>query len=187
MDNEIRRSLIELHSASFGWAMVCCRGQRELAEDVLQSVYVQVLDRPAKFDGRSTFRTWLFAVIRNVAAGQLRRRWWSGVLRLEAETLAELDGTTTDPDTMLDQNEEAAMIRQALSCLPERQRELTHLVFYEDLSVADAAEVMGVSVGTARQHYARAKTALSAVLRPLLKSEFVSGSPSSTTKGKAHE
>ena len=49
----------------------------------------------------------------------------------------------------------------------KEERQVAHLVFYEDLTVADAAEVMDVTVGTARQHYARAKQALKVELRHL--------------------
>ena len=80
----LRNSLAELHSASFAWAMAFCRN-RELAEEVLQTVYVKVLDGRSRFEGRSEFRTWLFAVIRNAAIDHRRKRWWSSALRLNSD------------------------------------------------------------------------------------------------------
>ena len=163
-DTELRNSLMSLHSASFAWTMVCCR-DRELAEEVLQSVYVKVLDGQARHAGRSSFRTWLFAVIRNASRDRLRRRWWNRVSRLEFESLSQVVDSAAGEQRPL--NDELALVRVAIDELPHRQRQIAHLVFYEDLTIADAAEVMGVTVGTARQHYARAKEALRLSLKSL--------------------
>lgn len=163
---KLRESLKGVHSAAFAWASLCCRGNRELSEDVLQSVYLGILDGKAKFDGKSSFKTWLFAVIRNTARHQQRGRWWSRVVRLEFERLAEISAPPGRVDPAMD-DEEVAAVRAALRQLPDRQRQIAHLVFYEGLSIAEAAEVTGVSVGTARQHYARAKDTLKARLKYL--------------------
>lgn len=165
-DSELRNSLTALHSASFAWAMTCCR-ERELAEDVLQSVYLKVLGGQACYEGRASLRTWLFTVIRNAARDRQRKRWWSRVVRLEFTSLAELSESQTEVDVRFEAEDESVLVREALRTLTERQREVAHLVFYEDLTVAESAEVMGVSIGSARQHYARAKDALRVSLKPL--------------------
>src|SRR2546425_11212497 len=73
LDDVTLRSELEAHHAeSYGWALSCCRRRREEAENVLQIVYLKVLGRRAVFDGRSTFKTWLFSVIRRTAAGERR-------------------------------------------------------------------------------------------------------------------
>ena len=68
--------------------------------------------------------------------------------------------TTASVETELDATAEAARLRQALLALPARQREVLHLVFYADLSIGEAAAIMGVALGTARAHYERGKRRL---------------------------
>ncbi len=155
-----------MHPATFAWAVVCCR-DRDVAADVLQSVYLKVLDGRGQFEERSQFRTWLFAVVRNAACDHRRTRWWRRALSFDAQSV-DREEEPQSAGSRLEAEEEIESIRNALSQLPPRQREIVHLVFYEDLTVADAAKVLGITVGAARQHYARAKESLRISLQVLL-------------------
>lgn len=155
---ELEGRLAQEHAAAFGWALHCCRGSYEEALDVLQSVYLAVLEGRAKFGGRSSFRTWLFSVIRRAA---WKRRW----LNLRFLRWAQ-DGAP--PEAACGPAAEGTVYRQELrerilsllARLSPRQRELLHLVFYQDLTIEEAAEVLGISVGSARTHYERGKLRL---------------------------
>src|SRR5256712_10937963 len=76
---DLTAKLEELHAAAFGWAVSCCGWDRAAAEDVLQATYLKLLDGRARFDGRSTFRTFVFGVIARTAREARRRaalrRW----------------------------------------------------------------------------------------------------------------
>ncbi len=155
---ELARQLERLHEESFGWALSCCRWDRPSAEDTLQTAYVRVVSGRARFGGRSAFRTWLFGVIRRVAQEHLRRERTRGARISDLETLAsEPVAPVEDPVEGLVRERASVRLRAALRQLPDRQREVLHLVFYEDLTIAEAADVMGVSLGSARTHYDRGK------------------------------
>lgn len=160
---EIERELERHHAAAFGWALACCSWDAETAEDVLQTAYLAVLTGRARFAGRSGFRTWLFAVIRNTAVGERRRRAVRRLLPLGALD-GRRDRQAADAETRLVASEEVARLRAALARLPRRQRELLHLVFYQELSIAEAARVLGIAVGTARTHYERGKSRMRELL-----------------------
>ena len=148
------------HSASFAWALSCCGYNHMEAEDVLQTVYLKVLEGRAVYNGRAAFRTWLFSVIRNTAASQRR---WNAFRRLRSVPLDEGAHhcvSRSDPAESAHRSECSARLQGALGLLPRRQREVLHLVFYQDLTVADAARVVGVSVGSARTHNERGKARL---------------------------
>ena len=152
-----------LHPAIFAWALACTRWNTVDAEEVLQSVYLSVLEGRARFDGRSSLKTWLFSVVRNTAARFRRRRW------LEARDPWKLllgAGHQTGPLDALAAEQRGARVRRALGALPARQREVLDLVFFHDMTVEQAAEVMAVSLGTARTHYHRGKLRLLELLGP---------------------
>ena len=152
--------LERLHPASFRWALACCSGDREEARDVLQTVYLNVLDGGARFNGNSSPRTWLFSVIRRTAAG--RRR--SGLVRrllLGRWARRRPDPPAgPDPQAGLETAERKARLRRAMASISRRQRQVLDLVFYHDLSIEEAARVMGIGLGSARTHYERGKESL---------------------------
>jgi RNA polymerase sigma-70 factor (ECF subfamily) len=162
-DVELRRQLEKVHADCFGWAMACCERDRDDAEEVLQTVYLTVLDGRARYDGRSSFRTWLFGVIRRTAASERRKAWLRRLLLMR-----EADGLKPEAPAPLDAEMERDSRRDglhhALAHLAARQCEVLQLVFYHDLTVDEAATVMGVSVGSARTHYARGKARLATPL-----------------------
>ena len=155
---ELQDELEKLHSASFGWALSCCRRDHAEAEEVLQTVYLKILEGKAKFRGESSLKTWLFAVIRKTAIGEYRKKLlrnlvFIGGLEKRDETTPLVDA----PGAAFEKSEIQKQFRAALTKLPPRQREVLHLAFYEDLSLSEAAVIMGISIGSARQHYERGK------------------------------
>lgn len=150
----------ELHRDSFGWALHCCRGDPAEAEDVLQTAYLKVLDGRARFGGRSAFKTWLFSVIRNTAADRRRRVAVRGRLRRERKEELPTPSEPPGSDEILERRRMRDRLREALQELSPRQREVLMLVFYHGMTVESSAEVMGVSVGSARTHYHRGKKRL---------------------------
>jgi len=162
-DVELRLQLERVHADCFGWAMACCGRDRDDAEEVLQTVYLSVLDGRARYDARSSFRTWIFGVIRRTAASERRRTWLRGLLLMREAERFELE-SHAQPDALVELESRRDGLHRALTNLAARQREVLQLVFYHDLTVEEAASVMGVSVGSARTHYARAKANLAAVL-----------------------
>jgi RNA polymerase sigma-70 factor, ECF subfamily len=157
---QLRAELEGLHAESFGWALRCCADVREDAEEALHAAYLKILDGRARFGGRAGFKTWLFAVIRRTAADERRRHWLRRLGTLRFESRSAPPPAPPQPDEQLADSQRAAVFRAALAALPRRQQEALHLVFYHDLTTAEAATVMGISPGAARQHYERGKARL---------------------------
>lgn len=155
---ELQDELEKLHSASFGWALSCCRRDHAEAEEVLQTVYLKILEGKAKFRRESSLKTWLFAVIRKTAIGEYRKKLLRNLVFIGG--LEKRDDATPlvdAPGAVFEKSEIQKQFRAALAKLPPRQREVLHLAFYEDMSLSEAAVIMGISIGSARQHYERGK------------------------------
>ena len=157
---ELEAQLERLHSASFGWALSCCGHDETEAEDVLQTTYLKIITGKARYGGRSSLKTWLFGVIRRTAQEVSRRAQSEGkrMIQLVPNTLE--DPSTEDPDRKLARAEAAKSLVKAMKKLSDRQSEVLHLVFYQDLTISEAADVMGISLGSARTHYERGKERL---------------------------
>ena len=161
---ELERRLAELHEASFGWACACCAWNETDAEDVLQTTYVKVISGRARFEGKSSFKTWLFGVIRLTAREQARSFRKHRERDVTLGAVPEPQAGDTPADEAVARAEQAQLLQQALEELPDRQQEVLNLVFYQDLTLREAAEVMEVSIGSVRVHYDRGKKKLRALL-----------------------
>lgn len=164
MDKATAASLESMHPDAFGWTLHCCGGDAGCAEDVLQNAYLKVAAERVRFDGRSAFKTWWFGVIRITALEEQRR------VRFRESVLGKLVAAFTEdhhppPSRQIEMDEEAARLRAALRQLSARQAETLHLVFYQDLTLNEAAQVMRVSPGSVRQHYERGKARLRELLQ----------------------
>jgi RNA polymerase sigma-70 factor, ECF subfamily len=159
-DTELRALLEEYHLESYGWALACCRRDPVDAEGVLQNAYLKVLQGKARFEGRATFKTWLFSVIRNTAIDKRRRRWFHRLKLAADHQSVEIASHDIGLDEKVYRSEIQSLFREALLSLPARQQEVLQLVFYHDLTVVQAASIMNVSIGSARTHYERGKKRL---------------------------
>jgi RNA polymerase sigma factor (sigma-70 family) len=153
---ETSAEIEKLHAAGFAWSMACCGRIRERAEDVLQTSYLKILDGRARFGDRSSFKTFLFGVIRRTAAEERRRTAIGRVIFASAMPAEPSSGEGGSVDRLA--------FRAALARLARRQREVLELVFSMGMTVKEAAETLSISVGSARVHYDRGKKRLAALL-----------------------
>ncbi len=150
------------HEAAFGWAMACCGRNVHEAEEVLQTAYLKIADGRAVYGNGSSFRTWLFGVIRNTARDMQRKsvlkNAFLGLLKVHQNGSGPEEADS--PEDHASRSQDREHVKKALAVLSKRQQEVLHLVFYQDMTLEEAAKVMSVSVGSARKHYARGKEAV---------------------------
>jgi RNA polymerase sigma-70 factor (ECF subfamily) len=143
--------------------------------DVTQEAFIKAYRALPNFRGESAFYTWLYRIAINTAknylAAQGRRPPTDDV---EAETAEQMDAGTrlkeyATPEHLLLQSEIAHTIKAAVDDLPEDLRTAITLRELEGLSYDEIAKAMNCPIGTVRSRIFRAREAIDARLRPLLK------------------
>lgn len=109
----------------------------EDAEEIMLDSLAVVASGTARFDGRSSFRTWLFAIARRQAASRLRRRHIQEVPFEDC-----MDETTSPVDARLMREERHQRLFQALDQLSPDYREALYLLYFEEMSNEEVARVM---------------------------------------------
>lgn len=121
------------------------------AEDIVQETYLRVYQHRQRYDGRSSLKTWMYAIALNLFRDRARRK---GSARLQGDV-----ATHVPVDRRLEKEELADRIRQLVQSLPEGQREIFTLYRYEGMPYDDIARLLGITVGAvkAQMHHALQK------------------------------
>lgn len=147
--------------ASHAWYML---GDRAEAEDVAQETFERLMGKVAAWDpaGDAGLKTWLYRVAINLCIDRTRKRRPVPMDTLPEPQTSQAPGT--DPDTAIDRTR---AVYEALSRLPDRQRAVMALVYYQGFSNREAADLMSLSVEAVESLLSRARRALRATLAPL--------------------
>ena len=139
-------------------------GREDLAEEVTQETFLTLIREPARFEpAKGALSSFLFGIARNLVLRHLeKRREW---VNIEDESTAEPAAADTDLLARLTREETIEAVRQAVSSLPGTYREAVVLCDLEETSYADAAEALGVPVGTVRSRLSRGRGLLLEKLR----------------------
>ena len=135
---------------------------RGLAEEVLQDTLVAVWQNAARFEARSTPRTWVYGIARRQAHNRTRRK------ALPRADVSELDLTPaddTEPEEAVLASVEREELTRALDQLTAAHREILALIFDSGLSYAETAILLNVPEGTVKSRLNNAKRALRDILR----------------------
>ena len=136
-----------------------------VAEELCEDTFVRLAVKKPRFSGRSTFKTFLYAIGRRVAADHLRKRRGKEAVSLEALAEEGFDlPAEEDVVSAYLRDETHRAVHRALGRLTDSHREVLWLVYFEDLSVKEAAGVLGKSPHAAESLIHRARLSMKAEL-----------------------
>jgi RNA polymerase sigma-70 factor (ECF subfamily) len=145
-------------------------GSEATAEEVTQEVFMTLIREPGSYDpNRGSVAAFLYGIARNhVLRVKKRERRFAGLPDGEGDPNSEAwsceDCTVRD----LIRDEEALAVRKAILSLPPAHREVVVLCELEEMSYAEAADILGCAIGTVRSRLHRARRSLRQSLEALL-------------------
>ena len=141
------------------------------AEDVFMTAMLNAWRALKSFNGKSSYRTWLFSIARYAALDHLRKIKSRNEISSDDEestaAVADIrDDSATPPSEEIEKEERSRIIEKVLQQLPEPHRTVLILYYYQDFQYSEIADTLGISIGTvmSRLHHAKAK--LEKALKP---------------------
>jgi RNA polymerase sigma-70 factor, ECF subfamily len=140
------------------------------AEDVVQEAYLRAFRFFSGFHGGNA-RTWLLTIVRNTCYSWLKQnRSHEAAVAFDEQVHADIIGGQ-NPETLLLRKADAHSLQQTLEELPPAFREVLVLVEMEGLSYKQAAQVLGIPIGTVMSRLTRARHRLRESLSPVIGSQ----------------
>lgn len=143
-----------------GLLMRLTHGDRTLADDLGQEVFLRAYRGLAGFEGRARFSTWLYRIAYNVYLNHRNRAKQLVSLPEDYERVAAAPEGEQSPGLYDIRND----LRAAIATLPERYRAVVVLYYLEDVSYPEIAEMLEMPLGTVKTHLHRARKELRAAL-----------------------
>jgi RNA polymerase sigma-70 factor, ECF subfamily len=166
------RVLVERHSRSvFRLAYRMC-GNEQDAEDLVQETFLRAYKQISKFDGRSTFSTWLYRICANCSLDLLRSRKSRREVKVKdygeqsQDWLEAVAAPQPGPERLTQSGQMAKLLEPALNQLSEMERTAFVLRHYEGCDIEEIAEALGVQANAAKHSVFRAVQKLRRALEP---------------------
>lgn len=156
-DSVFHRLYDQYHQDVFQFLLYMVKN-RQTAEDLMQEVYVRVLKAFSRFEGKSTEKTWLFSIAKNVAIDYFRK---SSVRKRHALDFfdwekQELKSSDALPEELAELNDEMKQLLDALDECTGDQKMVIIMRYFQDLSIAETSKVLGWTEGKVKTTQHRA-------------------------------
>lgn len=150
MDDQEAQRLVDAYGDAVYRLAYARTGNRSDAEDITQETFLRLVRAAPTFREEAHRKAWLLRVAANCAADLHRSPWRRRVVSMEEATQLPTPAETSEPGGIL----------EAVSALPEKYRAVIHLYYYEELSAAQIAQVLGIRTETVNTRLSRARAML---------------------------
>ena len=161
---EILAQRYEQRLLGLAWGLL--GGDQALALDAVQETWLRIIRFGGKFDGRSSFKTWLY----RIAVNQCRNLQAARQIGQSSRPLDELPSPETPPERSAQTAEQGDVLRAAVAGLGDEKSIVLLLCYHEGMTHDQAAEILGIPVGTLKSRLHAALEELRARLSPEIRS-----------------
>ena len=123
----------------------------EDTNDLLQDIFIKIWTALPTFRGDAKLYTWLYRIATNEVLNQLRKKRFKALVSLESS--ATLIEKMIDDDVHFNGNQLQRELHKAIQRLPEKQRVVFSLRYFDEMKYEDISEITGTSVGALKASY----------------------------------
>ena len=134
------------------------------ADDVVQDIFVKVYRSLNSFKGDSSFYTWLYRIAVNLSLNEIRRKKTRRTFALD-DTAAQYESGDVLPLEQMERDERTRLIKEAIERLPEKQKKVFVLRYYEELPYEEISKILKTSVGGLKANYFHAVKKIGAFVK----------------------
>jgi RNA polymerase sigma-70 factor, ECF subfamily len=147
-DRNAMRILFTRHNTRVYRFLLRFLGNAAAAEDLVSEVFLDIWRHAGRFESRSKVSTWILAIARFKAAGLRRRR--RPCDQIDESAVEAIEDTTDDPELTAQKKKCGTILRECIKQLSPAHREILDLIYYQEQSVADVAQIVGVPENTVK-------------------------------------
>lgn len=159
------RALMAAYQERLYWHIRKMVYEHDDANDVIQNTFIKVYRSIDRFEGKSKLYTWLYRIATNEAITFLNKKKKKATSSIDDEE-ANLSNRLK-ADEYFDGDEIQLQLQLALEKLPEKQRLVFNMRYFDEISYADMAEILETSVGALKASYHHASKKIESYLRSL--------------------
>jgi RNA polymerase sigma-70 factor (ECF subfamily) len=126
-----------------------------LAEDIFQDVFIKVNQKLDTFQGNSSIKTWIISITINTSKDYLKSAWKQKVVPITEYHENTIAGK--NEYTAVEQQEENQYIRQTVMKLPDKYKDVVMCVYFQNMTISEAASLLHIAEGTAKSRLFIAK------------------------------
>ncbi len=140
------------------------------AEDIFQDVFIKVNQKLSTFEGNSSIKTWIIRITINTCKDYLKSAWNRRVVpMMDYQEDAIISETDYDDVEKQDTKE---LIKKSVLSLPAKYKDVVLCVYFQDMTITEAAQALKIAEGTAKSRLSRARQKLKSILEGRISDEI---------------